>query len=177
MSSEFQIWQYTGRERPPFAEPPGAGQRSVWDYPRPPVVESDERPVAVRYQGLVIAESTHALKVLETASAPGFYLPTGDIQMTWLRPTRRRSVCEWKGAAHYFDLVTPDGTVRDVGWCYPRPHAAFAAIAGYLSFYPSRIECCVDGEQVGSQPGGFYGGWVTADIAGPIKGAPGTGWW
>ena len=37
--------------------------------------------------------------------------------------------------------------------------------------------CRLDDEFVGSQPGDFYGGWITADIAGPFKGGAGTlGW-
>jgi len=27
------------------------------------------------------------------------------------------------------------------------------------------------------QAGGFYGGWITADLAGPFKGAPGSMGW
>ena len=30
------MWGYRGQSRPEFAEPPGPGQESVWDYPRPP---------------------------------------------------------------------------------------------------------------------------------------------
>ena len=53
----------------------------------------------------------------------------------------------------------------------------FDEIAGYLSFYPARLECFVAGERVRPQPGGFYGGWVTSEIVGPYKGSPGTGGW
>ena len=37
--------------------------------------------------------------------------------------------------------------------------------------------CFVDGDRVEPQEGGFYGGWVTPDIVGPIKGGPGTQGW
>ncbi len=57
------------------------------------------------------------------------------------------------------------------------PDAAFSRLAGYLSFYPGRIECYVDGQRVRPQPGGFYGGWITDEIVGPVKGSPGTGGW
>ena len=37
--------------------------------------------------------------------------------------------------------------------------------------------CRLDDELVSSQPGDFYGGWITADIQGPFKGSAGTlGW-
>ena len=47
-----------------------------------------------------------------------------------------------------------------------------------VAVYPGRIDrCTVDGEVVRPQEGGFYGGWVTDDVVGPFKGAPGTlGW-
>jgi hypothetical protein len=37
--------------------------------------------------------------------------------------------------------------------------------------------CYVDDEQVTAQEGDFYGGWVTRDVVGPFKGAPGTWGW
>jgi hypothetical protein len=37
--------------------------------------------------------------------------------------------------------------------------------------------CFVDEEEVEAQPGGFYGGWITADLTGPFKGGPGTQRW
>jgi hypothetical protein len=37
--------------------------------------------------------------------------------------------------------------------------------------------CWVGGERVRGQEGGFYGGWITARITGPYKGAPGGRSW
>ena len=38
------MWEYTGQSRPDFAQQPGPGQESAWDYPRPPaLVASDEQ--------------------------------------------------------------------------------------------------------------------------------------
>jgi hypothetical protein len=37
--------------------------------------------------------------------------------------------------------------------------------------------CWIGDERVEAQPGDFYGGWITGDIAGPFKGAPGTLRW
>ena len=64
-----------------------------------------------------------------------------------------------------------------VAWAYPDPTPAFRVLANYLSFYPGRVECFVAGERVRPQPGGFYGGWVTDEIVGPVKGLPGTSHW
>lgn len=64
-----------------------------------------------------------------------------------------------------------------IAWSYENPSERFAAIDAHVSFYPSRVECLVNGERVMAQPGGFYGGWVTSRIVGPFKGEPGTGHW
>jgi len=45
------MWKYRGRERPDFAVEPGEGQESVWDYPRPPRLEKDNRLVEVFFKG------------------------------------------------------------------------------------------------------------------------------
>ena len=171
------LWQYYGQKRPPFADASGPDQESVWDYPRPPRIVSENRPVRVRYEGTELVASTRAIRVLETASAPGVYVPPEDVIWDRLRENSDRSFCEWKGEARYFDLLARQGIVRCVAWGYPNPTPAFSQIAGYISFYPGRVECFIGDERVSAQPGGFYGGWVTPRITGPIKGAPGTDLW
>lgn len=168
------MWQYYGRKRPPFAEEPAAGQESVWDYPRPPKLVLDGRRVEVRLGEMILADSIQVYRVLETASPPTFYIPPDDVRVQLLQPRPGSSICEWKGAAQYWALK---GSRKPVGWSYPNPNPSFRAIAGYLSFYPARVECYVDGERVRPQPGEFYGGWVTHEIVGPVKGLPGTEGW
>ena len=169
-------WEYRGQKRPDFAETPGPGQESVWDYPRPPRIEVDRRRVEVKSGGLLIASTKAALRVLETASPPTFYIPRAAIDLTLLVRVPGQSMCEWKGMAGYWALAG-DRSRRAVGWSYEQPLAQFSAIAGALSFYPALLECRIGGERVRPQPGGFYGGWLTDEIAGPVKGGPGTGHW
>ena len=106
------------------------------------------------------------------------WTPTEDIAPGTLEAARSRSFCEYKGAAGYWDLVVGGTRVTDAAWSYARPSPAYAALAGAVAFYPSRVdECRVGGEVVRPQEGDFYGGWITADIAGPFKGGPGTMGW
>jgi len=169
------MWAYDGSKRPPFAIAPGPGQESVWDYPRPPRIAVDARHVAVTTGAVTLASTHRALRVLETASPPGFYLPAIDVDLARLQRVPGRSICEWKGVATYWALV--DAPSQPVAWTYDDPLPAFAAIRGCLAFYPGRVACFVDGESVTPQPGGFYGGWITQALAGPFKGIPGTGHW
>ena len=171
------MWKHTGKRRPDFAIEPGDGQESVWDYPRPPICVEDSRAVIVRFADLIIANTVNAVRVLETASPPTFYIPPSDIQFDALIQTPGSSVCEWKGAATYWSLVIGGSSRKNIGWSYEAPTPRFASIKSYLSFYPGKMDCTVDGQTVRPQPGGFYGGWVTDEIIGPYKGEPGTGGW
>jgi uncharacterized protein (DUF427 family) len=146
----------------------------VWDYPRPPALVPCERRVRVEVGGRVIADSTSALRVLETSHPPTIYVPPADIAAGVLTPGRGGSVCEWKGRASYLDVC---GRPR-AAWTYPSPVPAYAALTDHVAFYPGRMDACwLDDERVQAQPGDFYGGWVTSDLIGPFKGPPGTlGW-
>lgn len=170
-------WKHRGATRPPWAVVPQPGQESVWDYPRPPRLEPDSRLVRVAHQGVTIAETRAAFRVLETASPPTFYIPPDDVDFRALVRSAGGSHCEWKGAAGYWALRSDRSFSAQVGWSYDAPYPEFDAIRGYLSFYPAKLDCYVGGERALPQPGGFYGGWVTPEIVGPFKGEPGTGGW
>ncbi len=150
----------------------------MWDYPRPPSVEPASRPVRIEHGGVVVAATDRALRVLETSHPPGYYVPPGDVAEGVLRSSARRTVCEYKGVAHYWDLVVGDRVVRDAAWSYPSPAAGYEALRDHLAFYPGRVDAAYVGdERVAAQEGDFYGGWITGDVEGPFKGAPGTlGW-
>ncbi len=170
----MSLWNYTGSGRPEFAIEPAPGQESVWDYPRPPAIVDDTRLVEVFEGDRRIASTRAAVRVLETASPPTFYLPPESVEPGALEPAGGASFCEWKGAARYWSVA---GKPEPVAWSYPTPSAAFLRLRDYVGFYPGRLACFVDGERVRPQPGGFYGGWITDEIVGPVKGEPGTGHW
>ena len=150
---------------------------SVWDYPRPPRVEGTSRRITVRHNGVTVVDTREAVRVLETSHPPVYYVPR-DAVGAELRRTGRRTVCEFKGVADYWDLVVGDSVVPRAAWSYEEPVPGYEVLTGRLAFYPSLVdECAVDGEVVTAQPGDFYGGWVTSDIVGPLKGGPGTHGW
>ena len=171
------LWRWVGEERPPFAIAPGPGQQSVWDFPRPPSVEPDAREVTVALGSVLIARTRRALRVMETASPPTWYLPRADVQMDLLQPATGESFCEWKGAARYLSVVTPEGRLDGAAWWYPAPSADFEALTDHVAFYPQALDCRVDGVRVLPQPGRFYAGWITPELVGPFKGEPGSGGW
>lgn len=159
--------------------PPAEGQESVWDYPRPPRVETTGEHVVVRLGGAVVAETREALRVLETSHPPVYYLPAASFAPGALEPAPGRSYCEFKGTAAYLTVKGGAGAVAEgAGWTYPEPAPGFEALRDMVALYPARMDSCtVDGEMVQPQPGVFYGGWITSRVVGPFKGARGTlGW-
>lgn len=150
---------------------------NVQDYPRPPALEPVLHLVCVLFSGKTIAETSRAMRVLETHHAPTYYIPSEDI-LAELIPVRGTSFCEWKGRAAYFDVRVGGRTASRAAWSYIAPDKPFQALAGYVSFYAGAMDACFVGdERVIPQPGDFYGGWVTANLQGRIKGAPGTENW
>ncbi|MEU8652563.1 DUF427 domain-containing protein [Streptomyces sp. NPDC048737] len=151
---------------------------SVWDYPRPPAVREDARRTRVECGGLLVADTGRAVRVLETSHPPVFYVPPADVRLDLLRPASGGTWCEWKGKARYWDLVVGDDVRERAAWSYPQPTPAYSLITDFLAFYASRVDrCTVGDEEVQAQDGDFYGGWITQDVRGPFKGAPGTLTW
>ena len=162
----------------PAPDPVGPGQESVWDYPRPAVAKRSDRHVRVEHRGAVVVDTRAPIRTLETSHPPTWYVPPGDIAPGVLRPSPRRSFCEWKGIAAYWHLAIGGALLEDAAWSYPDPTPAFRALRDHVAFYAARLDAClVDGERVTAQPGGFYGGWITSDLAGPFKGVPGSQGW
>ena len=166
-------WRYTGTHRPGFAEPTATGEESVWDYPRPPAVEPCTKLISVRAGSRLIAATRRGVRVLETAGAPTYYFPPEDVDADLLTAGPETSLCEWKGLAQPLTVAG----VENAGWRYIRAFRAYEALLGWPSFYPARLTCFVDDEPVTPQPGGYYGGWVTPELKGPIKGDPGSADW
>lgn len=162
----------------PTPDRAGPGQESVWDYPRPAIAQANARHLVVRHRGVTIAKTRAGFRTIETSHPPTYYFPPADIAQGVLRPSGRRSLCEWKGQAVYFDVTAGGETMSNAAWAYPHPTRAFAAMRDHVAFYPALFDTClVDGESVVAQPGGFYGGWITTDLAGPFKGVPGSRFW
>lgn len=151
---------------------------SVWDYPRPPRLERVSHRLIVVFESILIADTRSGYRVLETSHPPTYYFPPSDVALGLLRKGEGRSVCEFKGVAEYRSVSAGDRVSVRAAWVYPRPVEPYAAIAGHIAFYPSRVDACFVGqEQVLAQEGDFYGGWITSNIRGPFKGGPGSAGW
>jgi uncharacterized protein (DUF427 family) len=165
--------------RRPAPEPVGPGQESVWNYPRPPALAPSRAHVVIEFGGRVVVDTRRAVRVLETSHPPSWYLPLDDVAPGVLRDNPRRTFCEFKGAAAYFDVVAGDRTEVAAAWTYPDPASGYERLRGMVAVYPGRMDrCLVDDVEVRAVQGDFYGGWVTPDVVGPFKGeVAGSNWW
>ena len=78
----------------------------------------------------------------------------------------------------YLDALISNRRYEAVAWTYPEPFPGYDALKGHFAFYPGRADAAwLDEERVLAQAGDFYGGWISAGLIGPFKGAPGTSRW
>ena len=165
--------------RPARVEP-GPGQESVWDYPRPPRVEPVPERLRVIVDGEVIADTTAGCASSRRPARPS---TTSRRTTSGLVAARRRVRdgrlrVEGRGAYHSYVGARAAGGSRTSPGRTRDPNPGYEAIRGYLAFYAGRVdEAWVGDERATPQPGGFYGGWVTSRIVGPIKGEPGSCGW
>ncbi len=162
----------------PTPIPPETGQESVWDYPRPARLEDTDKAILVICQGIVLAETHQAKRVLETSHPPVYYIPPEDIKLEYLKETDKVTWCEWKGSCRYYDISIGEHYISPGAWRYFDPTPPFKEIQEYYGFYAGVMDACyINNELVTPQAGDFYGGWITSDIVGPFKGEVGTRWW
>jgi hypothetical protein len=151
---------------------------NVQDYPRPPAIE----PVAERLRVDVRRrhDRRHHARLPHPRDPPRAQLLHSARRRpdVGAGPTSRETYCEWKGRAAYFDIVLDTRRSRNAAWAYPAPVARYGALKDHLSFYAGSVDAAHVGDiRVTPQPGDFYGGWVTPNLTGQIKGAAGTMHW
>lgn len=151
---------------------------SVWDFPRPPRIERVPWRIRVVHRGEVVVDAPEALRVLETSQPPAYYVSVDHVASDHLVPSDHRTFCEWKGLASYADVVAGGDVAPRAAWTYREPSIDMTELAAHWAFYAQALdECWVDDERVAPNEGTFYGGWITANVTGPFKGAPGTSHW
>jgi uncharacterized protein (DUF427 family) len=153
-------------------------KESVWDYPRPPVIKPCKATIEVIFNGVLIAQTTSAKRVLETSHPPVYFIPPEDVTTDCLFRRVRDNYCPYKGCAKFYDIVVKGIKKEYAAYTYPNPWDGYSKIKEHFVFYAHKMdECKVNGERVTPQPGEFFGGWITSNIMGPYKGLPGTQNW
>lgn len=152
-------------------------EENVQSFPRPPALEPADVEIVAVLGGREIIRTRNALRVLETHHPPTYYIPRDQISAV-LTQAPGSSFCEWKGQARYWTLSVAGAVSARCAWDYPAPTQAFAPLRDHLAIYAHGLDrCSVAGVDVTPQPGNFYGGWVTPNLVGIVKGGPGTEGW
>ena len=125
----------------------------VFVHARDPFVRVDilesARPVEVVAGGETVARTTRARFLFETGLPPRHYIPREDARADALLPSALVTGCPYKGRARHHHLRVGDGTVENAVWFYPEPIDEARRIAGYLCFYPEKVDAIlVDGKPV-----------------------------
>lgn len=106
----------------------------------PITITRNANRVRVIFAGQVVADTTRALTLREANYPPVQYIPRADAVMTRLARSAHTSHCPYKGDASYFSIVAGATTADNAVWSYEQPFPAMAEIAGYLAFYPNRVD-------------------------------------
>jgi len=106
----------------------------------PIAITPNPKRVRVSFAGQTIADTARALTLKEAGYRPVQYIPRADVAMDLLKPTAHTSYCPYKGDASYFTIAAGGNTAENAVWSYERPFPAMADIAGYVAFYPNRVD-------------------------------------
>ena len=106
----------------------------------PITITPNANRVRVTFAGQTIADTMNALTLQEASYPPVLYIPRADATMDLLRPTANASHCPYKGDASYFTIQAGGKSAENAVWSYEKPFPAMAEIAGYLAFYPNRVD-------------------------------------
>jgi len=96
--------------------------------------------IVVKAGGRTVADTRNALTLREAAYPPVQYLPRENVDMTLLERTSHATYCPYKGDCAYYSIPAGGERAANAVWTYESPHAAVAPIAGYLAFYPDRVD-------------------------------------
>jgi len=115
-------------------------------YHRVDVVESS-RHIEVSVDGVEVADSRRPMMLFETGLPTRYYLPKMDVHLERLQRSDAHTACPYKGRADYFGVLSDEGLVENIAWCYETPITEAAKIAGRLCFYDEKVDVTIDGER------------------------------
>jgi uncharacterized protein (DUF427 family) len=121
-------------------------------HPRDPYHRVDTREssrhVRVELGGETLAKTARPRLVFETGLPTRYYLPREDVWTALLAPSETRTLCAYKGEAHYWSTSVGGEAYEDVAWSYPEPLPDNPQIRGLVCFLNERADIYVDGERL-----------------------------
>jgi uncharacterized protein (DUF427 family) len=106
----------------------------------PITISPNPNRVKVTFGGKVVANSTKALSLKEASYPAVAYIPRADVDMSLLKRTAHSTHCPYKGNASYYSIEASGKVAENAIWSYETPLADVGEIAGYVAFYPNRVD-------------------------------------
>jgi len=106
----------------------------------PIIIAPNSQRVRVTFAGRVVADSTRALSLKEATYPVVLYVPRADVDMSLLERTAHATHCPYKGDASYYSIKADGKVAENAIWSYEQPKGDVAEIAGYVAFYPNRVD-------------------------------------
>jgi uncharacterized protein (DUF427 family) len=124
---------------------------AIYCHPKDPYkridILSSTRSIKVSVDGVMLAESSNPLLLLETTLRTRYYLPPTSVNWEYLVQSETATLCPYKGRANYYHVKVNGKVHRDMVWYYRYPTPESAPIAGYMCFYNEMVDIWVDGEE------------------------------
>lgn len=144
-------------------------EERVIAHPRDPYHRVDSREsfrhVRVVVDGETVAETDKPRLLFETRLPTRYYLPQEDVQMDLLTPTETRTLCAYKGEAHYWSVTAGDDVHEDIVFGYPDPLPDNSQIRDLVCFLNEQADIYVDGEFL-ERPETQWSGGVRSNVRG-----------
>jgi uncharacterized protein (DUF427 family) len=103
------------------------------------------RHVRVSLNGVLLAETTRAEALFETALPPRWYMPRVDVKSE-LTESQKVTVCAYKGFATHWHVRVGNAVMRDLAWSYEDPLRDGEQVRGRIAFYNEHVDLELDGE-------------------------------
>jgi uncharacterized protein (DUF427 family) len=82
------------------------------------------------WNGQVLAEAAHTVRV-----EGNHYFPPESLNREFLRESATRTVCPWKGVAHYYTVEVDGVRNPDAAWFYAKPSPLARRIKDHVAFW------------------------------------------
>ena len=106
----------------------------------PIAIDAAPQRVRVTFAGRVVADTKHALLLKEASYPPVAYVPRQDVEATLIKRTDHKTTCPYKCEASCYSIQIDGRVAENAIWSYEQPFADVGSIAGYMAFYPSRVD-------------------------------------
>jgi uncharacterized protein (DUF427 family) len=124
-------------------------EEAMLGHPHDPFKRIDVLPssrhVQVEVGGVVLADTTRAMMLLETYLPVRWYIPREDVRLDLLTPTHTDTICAYKGHASYWSFEPAGDAGRDLAWTYADPLYDALRVRDLIAFYSERSDVTVDG--------------------------------